>query len=520
MKTYITVDVGTSSMRTSCFSETGKQIFQSSKIYSPLYYNNGAARQDPEDWKKALVKTMKETAAYVSENSYEPVCISLTSQRASLVPVDKEGNPLCKAIMWQDKSVGSGCNEIREIFSDNEIYQKTGLRIDSYFTGPKIVWLKENKGEIFSKAEKFLGVQDFVFHFMTGKTSTDYSQASRTLLFNISSLDWDSDILNALGISRNILPSLSSPGEAAGAVNSGFSSISGIKEGTPVILAGGDQQVAALGLGAMIEGKAEINSGTGSFILAPAKKPVFHPEGKTLCSCSALPGYWIAEAGILTTGSLLKWFVSEFMNIENPDNDELQFPLFNSLVEKSPPGANGVITLPHFKGAAAPYWDQDAKGVFFNITLATRENDIARSIVESIGIEIGENIKLLSNIPGISIEKVIVAGGMNKSDLFSQIQSDIYNLPLLRFEKTEATSFGAFLSSIISCGVFSSYEKAYMSFAKESLYKKFIPRKRESRIYKIIAEKHNELFNSLEKSGIYKSVAELERKINNTNTEE
>ena len=205
------------------------------------------------------------------------------------------------------------------------------------------------------------------------------------------------------------------------------------------------------------------------------------------------------------------------MNLENPDNEEIQFPLFNSLVERSSPGAHGVITLPHFKGAAAPYWDQEAKGVFFNITLATKEYDIARSIVESIGIEIGENIKLLSSIPGIDIKKVIVAGGMNKSDLFSQIQSDIYNLPLLRFEKTEATAFGAFISSTLATGLYSSYEKAYGSFAKESLYKKFIPREKESRIYKIIAEKHNELFQSLEKSGIYKSVAALEKEIEEEN---
>ena len=517
MKTYITVDVGTSSMRSSCFSETGKMLFNSSKIYSPSYFNNGAVRQDPEDWRKALIKTMKETADFIDENSFEAVCIALTSQRASLIPADREGNPLYKAVMWQDKSIESGCREIQENFTDKDIYLKTGLRIDSYFTAPKIIWLKENKQDIFEKAEKFLGVQDYIFHLMTGEIKTDFSQASRTLLFNITSLEWDSEILSSLGINPEKLPEPVSPGTVAGSVNRDFASETGIKEGLPVILAGGDQQVAALGLGAMIEGKAEINSGTGSFILAPSKNPVFHSERKTLCSYSALAGHWIAEAGILTTGSLLKWFVSEFMNIENPDNDEIQFPVFNSLVEKSPPGSHGVITLPHFKGAAAPYWDQSAKGVFFNITLATKEYDMARSIVESIGIEIGENIKLLSAIPGIDIKKVVVAGGMNKSDLFSQIQSDIYNLPLLRFEKTEATSFGAFLSSTLATGLFSSYDNAYGSFAKESLYKKFIPRERESRIYKIISEKHNELFESLEKSGIYKSVAALERDIEEAN---
>ena len=146
MKTYITVDVGTSSIRSSCFSETGKMLFNSAKVYSPSYYNNGAVRQDPEDWKNALLKTMKEVSAFISENSYDPVCISLTSQRASLIPVDREGTPLYKAIMWQDKSIGSGCREIQEKFTDKDIYLKTGLRVDSYFTAPKILWMKQLSG--------------------------------------------------------------------------------------------------------------------------------------------------------------------------------------------------------------------------------------------------------------------------------------------------------------------------------------------------------------------------------------
>ena len=127
------------------------------------------------------------------------------------------------------------------------------------------------------------------FHLITGEIKTDFSQASRTLLFNISSLEWDRELLSSLNIDPGKLPEAVQPGSIAGAVNRGFSRDTGIKEGIPVLLAGGDQQVAALGLGAMIEGKSEINSGTGSFILTPSNKPVFHPERKTLCSCSALP---------------------------------------------------------------------------------------------------------------------------------------------------------------------------------------------------------------------------------------
>jgi len=518
----LTLDVGTSNIRCLAFDSSGRILAKSAYDYAPTYHTNGQVRQSADDWRTGTGDVIFRTVRSLGEDAKYISALSLTSQRASLLPIDAEGNPLYEAIMWHDKTTTRQCADIADRIGMEEVYGKTGLRIDSYFTAPKILWLRDNEAELYDLAACFMGVQDYVAYLLTGNRVTDYSQASRTLLFNIREQRWDDEILTALEIEESRLPELVLPGSVCGYIIPEFAERTGIPVRTPVVLAGGDQQVAAVGMGIFDRNTAEVNTGTGSFVLTLTDEPMFHPEMKTLCSYSAVPGHWVAEAGVLTTGILYTWFTRELGFRPSGEGSQKDFSEIDRLIEAAPPGSHGVITLPHFKGAAAPFWNQHARGLFFNLTLSTTRGDFARSIIESIALEAGADINLLNQLQDIQIRTVVVAGGMTSFELFNQIQADVYGVPVIKNPHTEATSFGAFLSAVTALGRFDSIHGAYAGFSKkrESDQAEILPEERYvpdpalTALYGLIGKTRTDLYRSIEAGGVYHAISGLDLALN------
>ena len=425
MQAVVALDVGTSSVRAIIYSLNGRELYRRSYSYSPDFLHDGRVRQKCSCWEDGVFQVLEACGRFTGESAekVEILAISVTSQRASVIPVDRAGTPLYNAIMWQDKTTLDECSYIESRISREEVYGLTGLHIDPYFSAPKILWLKSNEPDIFSAAEKFIGVQDYVVMLLTGEYVTDYSQACRTQLLDVSTGQWSSRLLEITSIKEKHLPAVVPPGSAAGTLLHGFARAAGLPPDIPVIIAGGDQQVAAIGMGVIGPGSVEANTGTGSFIISPVDAPLFHPEMKTLCSMAAVPGRWVVEAGVLTTGILYSWFADEFAN--SPEGDG--FAKINRLVEEVSPGSNGVIVLPHFKGSAAPFWNPKAKGLFFNLTLASTRGEMARAVLESIVLEMGANLGLIRDLVPVPIEKTVVAGGLTRFPLFNQLQADVFN---------------------------------------------------------------------------------------------
>jgi len=418
MEHVLVVDVGTSSLKVMLYNSSGGLLFRSSQEYHSEVFHNNRVEQSTSSWKEALLYTFKETGKFICDKKIDVDAISVTSQRASVIPVNREGEPLHKALMWQDKRSVEQCKQLAEHLSLREIYLRTGLRLDPYFSAPKMMWLKDNEPEIFQQTYKLIGVQDYIVYLLTNQYVTDWSQACRTLLMNISTFQWDEDLLRYSGISVDLLPKLVAPGSIAGTLISEIASVTGVAAGIPVVVAGGDQQCAALALNVLRPGDAEANTGTGSFTIAYSDKPQFDDDCRTLCSASAIPGKWIVEAGIFNSGSVHRWFKEQFY----PSGENI-YDLMNEEAAQSPVGANGVMMLPHFEGSAAPYWNPMAKGMFFNLSLATTRSDFTRAILESIALEIKHNISLIENLIG-EVFMVSVAGGLTTLGLFNQIQSD------------------------------------------------------------------------------------------------
>lgn len=492
----LVVDVGTSSLKAMLYDSAGNMLHRAAKEYHSEFGSNNYVEQNPLTWKEALFFTLKQQSEFVKARNIHLEAIAVTSQRASVIPVNNEGEPLHNAIMWQDKRSIAQCDKMLGQLDLAEIYHRTGLRANPYFSVPKMMWLKDERAAIYAKAEKLLGVQDYVVYLLTGSYVTDWTQACRTMLMNINKFAWDEDMLRISGIPASKLADLRPPGSQAGFLDSGIAQATGLSPGIPVIIGGGDQQCAALALNILRPGYAEANTGTGSFVIAYSETPKFDDACRTLCSAAALPGKWIVEAGIFNTGSIHRWFKEQFY----PEGEDV-YELMNRDAADSPVGANGVMMLSHFEGSAAPYWDPLAKGMFFNLSLGSRRSDLVRAILEGVSLEIAHNISLIENLVK-DISLVSVAGGLVAFDLFNQIQADAFNKTVIRYDNNEASSLGALMSACVTLGIYKDYHEAFSGICPDEP-NEFRPNELNVEKYAKLFRRKDELYKALKQNEIY-----------------
>lgn len=496
----IALDVGTSSMRSTLFKEDGSIIFSASSEYHTIFPEPSHVEQEPDTWIVATSDVLKRTAAFMSDEGLKANAISVTSQRASMIPMGVDDKPLSNAIMWQDKRTIQICDRLIEKFGLLNIYKKTGLRVNPFFVLNKIIWLREERSDIYQKTKKFIGVQDLILHQLTGDYVTDWSQASRTMLMDLSRSKWDKTLLDLAGITEDHLCRLVPPGSICGKLTKRMADETGLTAGLPVIVSGGDQQNAAIALGVVHTGVAEANSGTGSFVLSFSEKPVFNDEASVLCQAAAVAGNYMAETAIFNTGAIFRWFKEQFY----PELKDSQFPynVMTDYSKRSPLGSNGVVLLPHFEGSAAPYWNPMAKGMFFNLGLSTTRSDMTRAVLEGIVLEISENLALMRELIG-KIEELSVAGGMVRSSLFCQLQADAADATVVRYtDMPEATALGAAINAWVTMGIYKTHKDALK--AVESETQKFHPIPHNVETMKALRERKKMLYNSLNDAGVYK----------------
>lgn len=451
MNTIVIVDTGTTSMRASLFDLSGLVVEMFQEHHPPHYYPDGRVEHDALSYLAVLEKLLCACSSYAHENNHTVDAIALSSFRSAVVPLDRQGKPLFPVIMWQDKRtdalVGSYASSL------DTIYQKSGATITSVFSSLKIQWLRENQPEVYQETFKMAGVQDLMLHHLSGEFVTDYSLAGRTSLLNLHTLRWDETLLDIYGIDVSLLCDLVAPGSIVGSLGREVANRVGLQAGIPVITSGGDQQCAALGTGLLDEGTVIANTGTGSYVVALSPKPIIDPLQRVFCAPSAIDGLYNLEGGMISTGSVYRWF-KELLGTS------LDFAALDRLALDSPPGAQGVVVIPHFKGSGSPYWDPQAKGVINNLTLSTTKGDIARAILEGIALEIEENITIFESI-ALPISQMRVSGGMAKSAVFNQIQANILQKEVIQPYNTETTSLGAWINASVALGLYGNHREAY-----------------------------------------------------------
>ncbi len=497
MNGIVTIDIGTTSVRASVHDEEGKAFPAGQYLNMPEYRSDGWVEQDAAAWLSLLPQALGGAASLAAELGFHVSGIAVTAQRSSVIPVDREGIPLRPAIMWQDLRTASLAASLSG--SNALVYGKTGAKVSTVFSAIKMLWIRRNEPQVFARTHKMVGIQDFALHLLTGRFVTDQSLGSRTNLLDLESRKWDPALLSLFELEEGMLCDLVPPGSVVGGLCPALARASGLREGTPVITAGGDQQCAALGLGLFSGERAVTNTGTGSYLIGHSDRPVLDPHMRLSCNVSALPGAYILEAAVLTTGTVYRWF-GETLWRDRHDGGDV-FEAMNAEAAASKAGSNGVILIPHFKGAGTPHWDPEAKGLFYNLSLSSTRGDMARAILEGIAIELKACLDLVEAASG-RVHSLCVSGGLTKSPLFNQIQADILDRRVVTSSGGEATSLGAWMAGAVAVGLEADYEKAYARASASSESRVFDPDGANRAAYYALRDRAKALYAALSSSGL------------------
>ena len=454
MKSYIlSLDQGTSSSRTILFDQNA-QIQGINQIETKQFYpHRGWVEQDPIEIFNAQIKTLK----YLIKDKKIPLSkikgIGITNQRESTILWNKAtGKPVYNAIIWQDNRTSAYCKSLKEKGEETVIRKKTGLVIDSYFSATKIKWILENVPEARILADKNLllfGTIDtwILWNLTNGKVhATDYSNASRTLLFNINSLEWDEDLLNLFNIPKNILPQVKPSSYHFGNFDLENYSI-------PICGIAGDQQAALFGQACFTKGESKNTYGTGSFLLLnTGNTPKLSKFGllTTIAWGIGNKVTYALEGSVFVSGAAIKWLRDELNLIKTVEESEK--------ISDQIKDDYSVFVVPAFSGLGAPYWDMNAKGAIFGLTQNTGKEQIVKATLESLAYQSKDLILAMQEDAQITISSLKVDGGASSNNYLLQFQSDILSLEVERAKIIESTALGVAYLAGIEIGIWTMEE--------------------------------------------------------------
>ena len=461
MQRYIlALDQGTTSSRAILFSRDGSVAGHAQKGFRQHYPQPGWVEHDPEE----IWESEREVAAQAlreSGHAHEVAGIGITNQRETTILWDRaSGKPIYNAIVWQCRRTADIADSLREKTGVSELVaERTGLQIDAYFSATKIKWLLDHVPGAREKAERgellFGTVETWLIWKLTGGKVhvTDYSNAGRTMLFNIHTLSWDKELCALLDIPMNILPRPVSNAEVYGTVAEGIEGLE-VLAGVPICGAAGDQQAALFGQGCFARGQAKNTYGTGCFTLMNVgPRPVRSRAGLVTTVGWSLNGEttYALEGSVFNGGSTIQWLRDEMGLIPSA-------PAINDLAA-GVPDTGGVVVVPAFTGLGAPYWDMYARGAILGITRGTNRAHIARAVLACIAYQVTDLMLAMRQDAGCDITALRADGGASVSDLLMQMQADLLQIPVDRPAMVETTAFGAAALAGLSCGLWSGLDE-------------------------------------------------------------
>ena len=468
MKKYIlAMDQGTTSSRCIIYDKKGNQISAAQKEFRQIYPKEGWVEHDPEEiWSSQM--TVAHEAMLKAGLTYENIeAIGITNQRETTVVWDKHtGQPVCNAIVWQCRRTAQYCDSLIERGLADKFKEKTGLLIDAYFSGTKLRWILENVEGAREKAEAgdllFGTIETWLIWKMTGGAVhiTDYSNAARTMMFNINTLQWDEEILDILDIPEQMLPD---PRPSSQVYGQTLDTIFG----GPVKIAGaaGDQQAALFGQTCFEEGEAKSTYGTGCFLLMnTGQKPIFSKSGMLTTIAWGLDGKvtYALEGSVFVCGAAIQWLRDELGILEHAaQSEEMALSVADSA---------GVFVVPAFVGLGAPYWDPYARGSIFGLTRGANRNHLVRATLESLAYQCYDLLYAMEQDLGHEMRELRVDGGACANNFLMQFQADMLQKQVVRPQCIETTSLGAAYLAGLAVGYWKSTEDVLKNWQRDKTF--------------------------------------------------
>lgn len=455
-KYIMALDLGTTSCRCIIFDKNGRICSAAQKEFTQYFPQPGWVEHDAEEIWATQTGLMYEAMSKIDITINEIAGIGITNQRETTVLWDKEtGRPVHKAIVWQCRRTAGYCDELKKLGMAEFFRSKTGLVLDAYFSATKLRWLLDNAAGARERAEKgellFGTVDSWIIWKLTGGKVhvTDYSNASRTMLFNIHTLKWDEEILRVLKIPQQILPEVKPSSHVYGYTDSKL-----FGGEVPIAGAGGDQQCALFGQTCFERGEVKNTYGTGGFMLMnTGTSPVNSHNGLVTTIAWGVDDKveYALEGSIFVAGAAVQWLRDELGLIRDAAESEV--------LAKSAPDANGCYVVPAFVGLGAPYWDQYARGAIVGLTRGVNRNHIVRATLESIAYQMNDVLMAMQEDSGMPITSLRVDGGACDNDFLMQFQADILNTSVVRPYCIETTAMGAAYLAGLAVGYWRSKEE-------------------------------------------------------------
>lgn len=481
MKQFVmALDAGTTSNRCILFDRQGNIRSVAQKEFTQYFPKPGWVEHDADEIWSTQLGVAVEAMSKIGAEAADIAAIGITNQRETAIVWDKKtGEPVCHAIVWQCRRTAGFCDKLIADGLEDMIRRKTGLKIDAYFSATKIKWILDHVEGAKQRAERgellFGTVETWLIWKLTkGKVHvTDYSNASRTMLFNINTLQWDEDILELLDIPVSMLPEVK-----PSCCIYGESDASYFGGSIPIGGAAGDQQSALFGQTCFRAGEAKNTYGTGCFLLMnTGEKPVFSDNGLLTTIAWGLDGKinYALEGSIFVAGAAIQWLRDEMRLIDSSEDSEY--------MANKVPDTNGCYVVPAFTGLGAPHWDPYARGTIVGITRGVSKYHIIRATLESLAYQVNDVLKAMEADSGITLSSLKVDGGASANDFLMQAQADISNAPVNRPKCVETTAMGAAYLAGLAVGYWKNKEEVLQNWAIDRIFMPGIPEEeREKKI--------------------------------------
>ena len=466
-KYVMALDSGTTSNRCILFNERGEMCSVAQKEFTQHFPKPGWVEHEPGEIWSTQLAVAREAMTKIGASAEDIAAIGITNQRETTIVWDKNtGQPVYPAIVWQCRRTSEYCDSLKEKGLTEKFREKTGLVIDAYFSGTKVKWILDHVEGARERAEKGMLLFGTVETWLIWKLTrgavhvTDYSNASRTMLFNINTLEWDEEILKELGIPRSMLPQARASSEIYGETDPSF-----FGGRIPIAGAAGDQQAALFGQACFDQGEAKNTYGTGCFLLMNTRsKPVFSKNGLVTTIGWGIGGTitYALEGSIFVAGAALQWLRDELRLIDSAADSEY----FAQRVKDT----NGCYVVPAFTGLGAPYWDQYARGTIVGLTRGVNKYHIIRATLESLAYQVNDVLEAMKADSGMDLSSLKVDGGASANDFLMQTQADLSSAPVNRPRCVETTAMGAAYLAGLAAGYWKDIEDVKQNWATDKIF--------------------------------------------------
>ena len=448
----IGIDLGTSSVKMLIMNSKGNVVSSHKVEYPILTPREGYAEQDPISWWNATAAAIRVSFTNIAIKPSDICCIGFSGQMHGTVILDKSGGVIRPAIIWCDQRTQEEIQQIYELVGRETVGRITHNPLFTGFQLPSLLWIKHHEPENYRRIGAVICPKDYIRYKLTGVVCSEISDASSTLCFDIVSQQWSEEILTKADIDTAIFPTCKKPTEIIGSVHKQGAVETGLAEGTPVIAGGSDQPMQAIGNGITTPGIISSTIGTGGQLYSLSYKPIYNPEMNTHTFCGVIPGAWYVMAATLSAGLSLSWLRTNILG-------DCSYAIIDKEALDVPAGSEGLIFLPYLAGERTPHLNPNARGLFYGLTLKHSRSHFSRAVMEGVVFSLKDCLMVLNKL-GIHISKIVASGGGSHSDLWLQIQADIFGMEIYTATRDEQAGYGAAIAAGVGVGIYSDIENA------------------------------------------------------------